>query len=413
MTHRPDQVGRLLTGHGAGPGAVRVWRRWARVAPGALMLAATLASGCAIFPPMELDPAPRFSLDWVRPLYPLEPFAYRPSEPGQALFVDAAGGPSGAGRLVVPTRDRHVRALDWASGRTLWDLETDGPNVGRPALVGGAGGAQGQDLIFGSMDGQLYRVALADGAVRWKVPFPGQQAITVSPTVAGGRVFASSIGNRVAAFDAQSGALLWDHKRPHEGSFTVTGQAGVAVLDAQTVATGFSDGMLVAYGAADGATRWTTDLTGGRRGFVDVDTTPQVVDGVLVAGCYSVGLFGLGAREGEVRWTVKGEGIATPTAFEGMLYAPSADGTLRAIRVDTGEVLWTVRVADGALGPVAVSRRYVLAPTRQGLVLLDRGAGRPVENFRDARGFDAPPVVAWGTVYALANSGLLYSVGLY
>lgn len=393
--------------------AARTGRRRRLLAASVLAFAASLAPGCAIFPPVELAAAPRFSVDWVRTLYPLEPLAYLPSEPGQALFVDARGGPTGAGRLIVPTRDRHIRALDWATGRTLWDLETDGPNVGRPALVGGEAASGGQDLVFGSMDGQVYRVALADGAIRWKAPFPGQQAITASPTVAGDRVFISSIGDRVGAFDAKTGALLWDHKRPHEGTFTVTGQAGVAALDAQTVATGFSDGSLVAYGAADGATRWTTDLTGGKRGFVDVDTTPQVVDGVLVAGCYSVGLFGLGASQGEVRWTVKAEGIGTPAPFEGVLYAPSADGLLRAIRVDTGEVLWTTRVADGAFGAPAVSRRYVLAPTRQGLVLLDRGSGHPVDNFRDSRGFDAPPVVAWGTVYALANSGLLYAVGLY
>jgi outer membrane protein assembly factor BamB len=375
-----------------------------RLTPLWLLAAAALLAGCAVLRPVGELEVSRIETEWARPLYALEMFAYRPVEAGEARFVKGGAAPE-HGMVVVPSRDRVVRAVDAVTGQELWRLATEGANVA-PAVV------VGEDLLVGSMDGRLYRAHQRNGRPVWTVDFPGRGAVVTPPVVSDGVAYAASIENRVAAFRLSDGAVLWDQRRPHQGEFTITGQSGLAVHGAAVIA-GFSDGRLIAFDKADGATRWSVDLSGGAREFIDVDTTPLVIGDVIVAGCYSVGLFGLDAATGKVLWRVGGEGYGTPAALEGTLYVPQSKGRLLAVDAATGAVRWATRLSTGSPATPAVSRKYLLVATGDALLIIDRGSGRTLVRLRDERGFSATPEVAWGTVYALANSGILYALALY
>lgn len=368
-----------------------------------LFAAALLGAGCSVFKPIE-DPAPApLRADWAVRLYELEPLAYFPRELGQPLHLGEGGADPGV--VVVPSADRQVRALDAATGETLWALPTQGPNVAQPVVYG-------DELLIASMDGRLYRVRQRNGRPVWVSDVIGKGAILEAPAVAGDRAFVTTEDNRISAVSLADGAVLWSRDRAHRAQFTIHGQAG-ATLVGEHVITGFSDGRVVSFAQSDGATFWSRDLAEGKTEFVDVDTTPVVVGGTVVVGAYRVGLFGLDAETGMTSWVVRGEGFGTPAVMQGVLYVPQSRGRVLAVDPAAGEILWALEMAYGTPRTPVPSYKYLLVPVERSLLVVDRGSGRALARYDDMYGFSARPEVAWGTVYAQANSGSLYAFGLY
>lgn len=374
---------------------------------------------CALFPPVgELD-ARRVTVDWATPLYELEPFAYHPIEEGRPLYVRGAATPD-AGLVVVPAKDRRVRGLDAATGRVIWETETRGPIGAQPVDLGPYGAAD--EMLVASLDGRVYRLSQRNGRELWVSDAPATAGITASPAVSGkaddpkAKVFVTSLDNKLTALSLKDGKKLWQTERPQDQELTVTGQAGCAVAK-DLVITGFSDGVLVAFAQDDGVQVWSTDLAGGDKQFVDVDTTPQVVDvpdgHVVVAGSFSRGLFGVGLDDGVVLWKQQGQGFGTPTALDGIVYAPRSDGQLWAIEADGGRVRWVSKFDTGWAGTPVASRKYLFTPVGEGLAVIDRGSGHELARWSDGRGVRATPELAFGTVYVLGNSGLVYGLGVF
>lgn len=388
--------------------------------PGVLAFAAAAAlTACAIFPAIGQDDSRRLTMEWATRLYELEAFAYHPVEEGQPLYLKSDSTPA-AGLVVVPSKDRRVRGLDAASGRVVWETETSGPNGARPVDLAPHGAAD--QFLLASLDGHVYRLNQRNGRELWVSEHPGTAGITAAPAVSGkvgeakARVFVTSLDNRLTALSLDTGVRVWEAERPQEQELTLAGQAGAAV-GKDLVVTGFSDGQLVAFAQDDGVTVWSADLSGGDKQFVDVDTTPQIVQvsegHVVVAGSFARGIYGLGLDDGVVLWSHKGEGFATPAVLDGVVYAPRTDGQLWAIEADGGRVRWVSKFDTGWAGSPVASRKYVLVPIGDALSVVDRGSGREVVRWNDGRGVRATPELAFGSVYLIGNSGLVYGLGLY
>ena len=346
----------------------------------------------------------RVSSDWTASLYSLESFAFRPEDRGQPVHVsDDFAGDSGI--VLVPTKDRALRALRGTDGAEIWRFETGGANVARPLVVE-------DDVIVASTDGRLYRLKRRSGRTLWAVDVPGKAAVLQSPVMADGKIFVATMENRIAAFDANTGAVVWDRRRPPEGVFTITGHAGLLV-DGDAVITGFNDGWLVGFATSDGATLWSTDLSGNAQGFVDIDTTPVASGSNYIVSSYGVGLFALEKKSQDVTWYVKGQGFMTPVLAGGTLYAATASGDLYAIVAATGKVLWHKKYAKALHSAPAATRKYLLLPTSGGLLVIDRKQGRVLQRVGDSHGFTARPFYVNGTLFALSNSGRFYALGIH
>lgn len=364
-----------------------------------------LVGGCNIFPPLDEVQHPQVTLDWTRTLYPLEGLAYFPIEPGSPLHVKGSMTPPD-GLVVVPSKDRRVRGLDAGTGQLLWEFKTGGANVAQPVAVG-------DDVLVASLDGRVYRLRQRNGRPVWTSGFVGKGSISASPAVDEQRLFATSDDNRIAALSLEDGRKLWERERPIPGEFSITGQAGATILPGNRVVTGFADGRLVAFDAVDGATLWAEDLSGGHKDFADVDSTPALAGDLVLASSYRSGLYALDERTGTKAWFVEGEAYGTASVFEGIAYVPKASGLLLAVDSLDGKILWSVRVGNDSPKTPAVSPKYVLLPVDTALLVLDRGSGRALLRYDDRHGFSATPELAWGTIYAQANSGLLYALGVY
>jgi outer membrane protein assembly factor BamB len=96
-------------------------------------------------------------------------------------------------------------ALDEKTGAQLWSTQVQGPDYGHiaPAVANG--------LAYFSVDGSLYALSLASGAVKWSYPFTGiAGGLTSGVSLANGVVYAQchDDGANLCMFNATTGAYL-------------------------------------------------------------------------------------------------------------------------------------------------------------------------------------------------------------
>lgn len=229
--------------------------------------------------------------------------------------------------------------------------------------------------------------------------------VVSSPVVAGGRIFAVDGGNKVSAFDANTGSSVWNYtvrvkkeKKTRKGGRGIVDRVknpfswgdsggsdkeavggGLAVADGRVYMTsGF--GLMLAIDAVSGEEIWQT------RTRTPMHSAPAVDNGRLFAVSDDNELFAVDADTGEILWTyqaiIETARMLTapaPAVIEDVVLAPFSSGEIVALRVQNGGVLWQDSLdSSGNLTPLAA--------------LNDIGSG---------------PVVADGYVFASAQSGSL------
>jgi len=155
-----------------------------------------------------------------------------------------------AGRLLVGSNDGYCYAWTFPGLERAWAFETGGAIKGPVAVHDGL-------AVFGSWDGHVYGVDLADGSERWAV---------------------------------ETGADV---------------MSGPAVDPDGTAYVGSHDGHVYALDATTGAERWRYDTGGWVIG--SLRATPDHV----LAGSYDRALHALDAADGDLTWRFAGDGRAT------------------------------------------------------------------------------------------------------
>jgi outer membrane protein assembly factor BamB len=290
-------------------------------------------------------------------------------------------------------------------GRLGWSTRGWGSIDGEARFDEGHG-----QVYVGTDDGTFYALDPALGTVRWS--YKGRGAIERRPELSADSVYVTSSADRVVAFEARTGTVRWQYERESPEGFTIHGHAGARLVEG-VVYAGFSDGYLVALDGATGDPIWTRSLAGASDQFVDVDTTPTVVENMLVASSYSGGLWALRAKDSEVQWRLGIEGVSAIGIGGGRIYVAAPRDGLAAL-TRQGHVLWRQGLADAGdlTPPVAVGPYLVFAASRDGLFVIDRESGKLLQIFNPGRGMCAAPAIDSKArrMYALANSGSLYAL---
>ena len=169
----------------------------------------------------------------------------------------------------------------------------------------------------------------------------GRHGLRKAPAIGDGRVLVGNLEGRVLAFDASSGAEVWEAETGVRISSTAGIGEGMAVF-------GALDGEVVALDAASGNERWRARVSS------EVLAPPAVSRGVVVVRAYDGRTFGLDAATGERRWlydrglptlTLRGNGA--PAIAGNTVYAGYDDGRVVALRLEDGSVVWEQVVAVG------------------------------------------------------------------
>ncbi|MFI6588411.1 PQQ-binding-like beta-propeller repeat protein [Embleya sp. NPDC050493] len=343
-----------------------------------------------------------------------------------------------AGTAYITSDDRHVYAVDTATGRQRWSFEADGL-LERPLVAGGL------VHVIGHLD-KLYTLDAATGVKRWEYP-TGE--VLGTPIATGGVLY---VGGRdsglVYAFDAGTGSKQWEFATNNAVNDPLATWKGIVV------AAGW-DGRLYGLDAQTGAKVWTFDPGGGG------PWAPVVADGRLYCTGRAVSgkpqLYAIHHLTGEPEWAADTTGIpwahvafADYTVYHAgvdpdvpevlrafdtstgkrsweyalgtrtvtgltpnnrMLYVASVEGTIIALDARTGAERWSTTPGGPVRAPLAVSDGLVHAGSDdRNLYALDAGTGAVRWTRTTTGAIKTAPVVADRMVYAATADGALYAL---
>jgi len=225
-------------------------------------------------------------------------------------------------------------------------------------------------------------VALAAAPTRaWSARIAGstsRRRLAASPVVADGKLFVVDSSAVVFAFDAGTGARLWQHEIAVARDLQDATFGGGAAYDNGRVYATNGVGDVVALDAATGTEIWRVKPSGPLRG------SPTVAFNQVFVMTQDNQIFALSATDGAIVWQDAGAsgqaglfGVAAPAAGQGTVVAGYSSGELVAYRYENGRNLWS-----DALSRTSISTQ--------------------VGTLTDV---DADPIIDGGRVYALGQGG--------
>jgi len=237
-----------------------------------------------------------------------------------------------AGCVFVVNADGRLSAFDAATGVKAWGEHLPGQYSFSSAPTA----SDGVVYVGGSgSGGTLYAVAEPDGSILWTQPVDnGDES---SPTLSGSRVFVSYACRRVHAFDRSTGAVAWNAYTNCSGGGGKTSPYHQGLLYARDPISGNA-----ALDGADGSIvkRFTADTIPAFTAKLMIRT-----DAGSVTATYLV--------SGKTAWIAPLDGLAisAPIVVNNSVIVASSDGTVWALKTQTGTVRSSLELGITIAGP--------------------------------------------------------------
>ncbi len=305
--------------------------------------------------------------------------------------------------LIFGNRSLGLIAMYPAINQQRWNLKINQGVVSELVL-------DDTSVYFGGGDGFLYSVNLETGKVNWKYEL--RNDIVSRPTLSGGRIFVTTSNDLVYALDAGTGKWLWHYRRRTSGGTSIYG-ASAPLVDGSEVLVGMSDGFVVALSLEEGVLKWEKKIHLGTK-FTNVNAHPALDGGIIYIPSYDGALYALKRADGEVVWRFDAGGSKDVVLDHQRLFLPSSDGSVYCLQKANAKILWKFELDSGVPTQLATTEKYIIVGSSyQYLYLIDKNTGKAVYRF-DAgynTGFSGTP---WydsvqQRVYALSGAGNLYS----
>ena len=322
------------------------------------------------------------------------------------------------------TLDSRARVTATAlSGGTAWSADLTPPGEPRDSASGGGLAHDGGRLFVTTGFGELLALDAASGAVIWRQRV--DTAISGSPTVQGGTVYAVARNNVGWAVRASDGRVLWQVA----GNPSPAGVMGVSspAVAGGTVVFPFSSGQLLAVDTESGMTEFSAQIAGSRVGRAiatmrDVTGDPVIAGNRLYGGTSSGRIDAFDMTGGARDWTAR-EGASGPVVVAGgSVFAVNDQAELVRLDAATGGVIWRVSLpyfitdrvrrqdqVHAHYGPVLAGGRLFVASSDGVLRVFDPASGGLVGQGQVPGGAATAPVVAGQTLYVTGRDGQLHA----
>lgn len=268
------------------------------------------------------------------------------------------------GRVYAAAVDGTIEAIDAASGRSLWSTrlgERKGMLWRRSDTSlrwSGGPAVEGDLVVVGGLDGQVYALGAADGSTRWNVELGAE--IIARPAIANGVVVVRTNAGRLVGLDAADGSRRWVFEQVVP-PLSLRGNSAPLILNG-VVYSGFDNGRVIAVRLDDGAELWVQTLSPGEgrtevERLADVDGDIATDGGTLYAAGYRGQLVALTPDAGRPLWQRELSSYAGVAVAGEVVVAVDADGNVWAFDRGTGANLWKQD---------ALKYRWLSAPAIQG-----------------------------------------------
>ena len=321
------------------------------------------------------------------------------------------------GRIYTMDADAVVDAFDLRTGKRLWHLPTRRRKSTSSNVGGGIAWSEGRIYAATGL-AELLAIDAASGKIIWRVSTG--TPVHSTPTVADGRIYYSTIDDRLVAAAVADGKPAWSYAAT--ASFNaLLGQPAPGFADGVVLA-GFPSGELAAVHAADGSVVWT-DTLGGTAGVSPLEFASILAEPVIsgeTAYAMSVGglLTATDMRTGRRVWERPIAGAFTPVISGDWMFVVTSSATVACLQLSSGHVRWT-----GVLprfhspnskkqpitwaGPLLAGGRLVLLSNYGSMTLLDVADGSIVGERKLRAPASQVPIAVDGTLLVLTDDGWL------
>ncbi|TSE27267.1 Outer membrane protein assembly factor BamB [Tepidimonas sediminis] len=369
-------------------------RRWQAVA--ALLTGVVLLGACASGA-KKPQPAP---LEPVVPLVEARQVWRQQVGPVDALLVPVVRD----GQLAVANAAGEVSVFDGEGGSLRWRAAAGAP------MAAGVG-FDGRRAALVTRDGEL--VALTPAGVAWRQRLSAR--VYTAPLVAGERVFVLAGDRSVSAFDARTGARLWQYTSRGTEPLVLQ-QTGLLTAVGNTLVAGIG-GRLVGLDPDDGRVRWDA-VIGRTRGATEIERLVDLVgragrDGdVLCARAFQAAIGCVDAASGRLLWTQPADGATGVQADADRVYGAEANGRVIALARRDGARLWVNErlLHRGLTAPLAIGRSLAIGDAQGYVHLLARADGAMLNRLpTDGSAIVDGPLAVGNTLIAVTRNGGVYA----
>ncbi|MCW8944860.1 MAG: outer membrane protein assembly factor BamB [Sedimenticola sp.] len=311
--------------------------------------------------------------------------------------------------VYAASRNGEVRALNSASGRALWSVDTE------LEISGGPGAGEGLVLV-GTSNGEVVALDVAGGSEKWRARVSSE--VLSVPQAARGVVVVHTIDGKLFGIDAATGSQKWIYDRSTP-VLTLHGSSS-PVIRGNRVIAGFASGKLVMLDLVSGDLQWEVSITApsGRselERMVDIDGDPLVVGDVVYVTTYQGEMAAVSIDTGVVLWRRKLSSYAGMGADFSQLYVSDDTDHILAVDPGNGAALWKNQKLQyrKLTAPIELNGTIMVGDFEGYLHLLSREDGRLVGRVRIAKSaISTTPIVKDGVAYIYADGGEIAAVTL-
>lgn len=325
-------------------------------------------------------------------------------------------------KLIVADRVGEVAALEPETGKRIWSqdfsvIKETGMlggllSSGEPAKIGGIGAGAGK-LFVGTENGVVFALNLDNGEIVWQTSVKGE--VLAAPAYAEGYVVVNTAGGILFALNANDGELRWTSESDVP-PLTLRGIPSPIAANGG-VLTGTATGKVQANIIESGIVAWETAITAPSGStelerLVDVDATPLLYAGTLYTLSYNGTLAAVELRTGRVVWKREYAGYRRISLASNRLFVVDSTSNVYALDRRNGVELWSqgglkMRVLTGA-EPVG---DYLVVGDKWGLLhWLDQEDGSMLARYDlggddDDEGIFSEPLNIGSAFVAVTRSG--------
>lgn len=381
------------------------------------LISATLLSGCSLFSGEE-------DVVKMAPLPKVEN-QFTPSTAWSTSVGDGVGNyysnlhPAWQdGTVYAADRFGTVKALDAANGKEKWkvDLSENRGFFSRnlSALLSGGVTVEGSTLYIGSERGIVYALNAADGKTLWQTQVTGEAMSR--PVVSDGLVLVHQSNGILQALDQQTGNIKWSVNLDIP-SLSLRGESAPAVAYGGAIVGG-DNGRVSAIILNQGQLIWQQRISQPSGAteidrLSDVDTTPVIANNIIYALAYNGSLTAMDLRSGQVIWKRDVGGVKNIIVEGTNIYVVDQDDRVIALNTDGGVAIWrqSELLHRNLTSPVLFNGYLVVGDSEGYLHWINTADGRFVAQQKvDSSGFQTDPVVAGTKLLIQAKGGEVYSI---
>lgn len=258
-------------------------------------------------------------------------------------------------KVFAASRQGEIKAFDQATGKVVWERDFAEYNrsgfigsmvnmwsSGTSAKIAGGMSVAYETVYFGSEDGVVYALDANTGDPKWQTSIPGE--VLAPPALDEGIALVNTGAGILFALDAETGEELW-RQESEVPPLSLRGISAPAAANGGAI-VGTPDGKISVSIMETGQTAWEQTIaapTGATEleRIVDIDSSPIVFGGTIFTVSFNGTLAAIDLRSGRVLWKREYGSYRNVTLSGNSLFVVDNNSNVYALDRRNGVELWS------------------------------------------------------------------------